>query len=306
MRATLEAARDLARRYLWGIFGALWVARRRSGLLRGRRRGPAAPHGRGRPLRRPPGAGPAAALFVATGAAFGVLSGEARPGRGKPAPAAPGLVFCGRPLYHLPLLPEVAPVPDSPGGSLRPGRLLPDQRRRGAPGTLRLVRGFPPAGRGRNREKMKVILADDVRGLGHRGDTVSVKPGYARNFLFPQGCGLRGDPGQRPPAGRREEEVRREDAPREGDRQTVASKIEGMTVVIVQEGRRGRTPLRLGDGVRDRRRARRQGASRSTGAASSSPSRSAGSARTPSTSGCTATSRPTLTVEVQAATVASS
>jgi large subunit ribosomal protein L9 len=34
---------------------------------------------------------------------------------------------------------------------------------------------------------MKVILADDVRGLGHRGDTVSVKPGYARNFLFPQG-----------------------------------------------------------------------------------------------------------------------
>jgi len=34
---------------------------------------------------------------------------------------------------------------------------------------------------------MKVILADDVRGLGHRGDTVTVKPGYARNFLFPQG-----------------------------------------------------------------------------------------------------------------------
>lgn len=34
---------------------------------------------------------------------------------------------------------------------------------------------------------MKVILADDVRGLGHRGETVSVKDGYARNFLFPQG-----------------------------------------------------------------------------------------------------------------------
>ncbi|MGH9316601.1 MAG: 50S ribosomal protein L9 [Thermoanaerobaculia bacterium] len=33
---------------------------------------------------------------------------------------------------------------------------------------------------------MKVILADDVRGLGHRGDTVTVKPGYARNYLFPQ------------------------------------------------------------------------------------------------------------------------
>ena len=34
---------------------------------------------------------------------------------------------------------------------------------------------------------MKVILADDVRGLGHRGETVNVKNGYARNFLFPQG-----------------------------------------------------------------------------------------------------------------------
>ena len=34
---------------------------------------------------------------------------------------------------------------------------------------------------------MKVILADDVRGLGHRGETVTVKPGYARNYLFPQG-----------------------------------------------------------------------------------------------------------------------
>jgi large subunit ribosomal protein L9 len=34
---------------------------------------------------------------------------------------------------------------------------------------------------------MKVILADDVRGLGHRGETVTVKPGYARNFLLPQG-----------------------------------------------------------------------------------------------------------------------
>jgi large subunit ribosomal protein L9 len=34
---------------------------------------------------------------------------------------------------------------------------------------------------------MKVILADDVRGLGHRGDTVTVKDGFARNYLFPQG-----------------------------------------------------------------------------------------------------------------------
>ncbi|HXI13827.1 MAG TPA: 50S ribosomal protein L9 [Thermoanaerobaculia bacterium] len=33
---------------------------------------------------------------------------------------------------------------------------------------------------------MKVILIDEIRGLGSRGDVVQVKPGYARNFLFPK------------------------------------------------------------------------------------------------------------------------
>ena len=42
---------------------------------------------------------------------------------------------------------------------------------------------------------MKIILADDVRGLGSRGDTVAVKPGYARNFLFPQGLAWEATPG---------------------------------------------------------------------------------------------------------------
>ena len=41
---------------------------------------------------------------------------------------------------------------------------------------------------------MKVILADEVRGLGHRGDTVTVKPGYARNYLFPQGAAYEATP----------------------------------------------------------------------------------------------------------------
>src|SRR5438477_11025929 len=75
---------------------------------------------------------------------------------------------------------------DSPGGTLRAGGLLSDQRGRGAPGSVRLVRGLSPARRG-SEAVMKVILSDDVRGLGRRGETVTVKPGYARNFLFPQG-----------------------------------------------------------------------------------------------------------------------
>ena len=34
---------------------------------------------------------------------------------------------------------------------------------------------------------MEVILKNDVKGLGKKGEKVSVSEGYARNFLFPRG-----------------------------------------------------------------------------------------------------------------------
>jgi large subunit ribosomal protein L9 len=34
---------------------------------------------------------------------------------------------------------------------------------------------------------MEVILKQDVKNLGYKDDVVSVKPGYGRNFLIPQG-----------------------------------------------------------------------------------------------------------------------
>jgi large subunit ribosomal protein L9 len=33
---------------------------------------------------------------------------------------------------------------------------------------------------------MQIILQEDIDKLGHRGDVVTVKPGYARNFLLPR------------------------------------------------------------------------------------------------------------------------
>ena len=36
-------------------------------------------------------------------------------------------------------------------------------------------------------KETKVILTDTVTDLGHKGDVVAVKPGYARNYLIPQG-----------------------------------------------------------------------------------------------------------------------
>ncbi len=37
---------------------------------------------------------------------------------------------------------------------------------------------------------MKVILKDDVMGLGEIGETVAVRPGFARNYLIPRGMAL--------------------------------------------------------------------------------------------------------------------
>lgn len=40
---------------------------------------------------------------------------------------------------------------------------------------------------------MKVILKENVDGLGLIGDVVNVKPGYARNYLVPKGFALQAD-----------------------------------------------------------------------------------------------------------------
>jgi large subunit ribosomal protein L9 len=37
---------------------------------------------------------------------------------------------------------------------------------------------------------MKVLLRNDIRGVGRRGDIVEVKKGFARNFLLPNGDAL--------------------------------------------------------------------------------------------------------------------
>ena len=82
---------------------------------------------------------------------------------------------------------------------------------------------------------MKVILADDVRGLGHRGDTVSVKPGYARNFLFPQGVAYEASDAN---LRRLSEERKKYDQKMLSEKavaEEVARKVEGLTIVVAKK-----------------------------------------------------------------------
>lgn len=44
---------------------------------------------------------------------------------------------------------------------------------------------------------MEVILRDDIRSLGKAGELVRVKPGYARNYLLPQGLAYEATEGNR-------------------------------------------------------------------------------------------------------------
>lgn len=82
---------------------------------------------------------------------------------------------------------------------------------------------------------MKIILADDVRGLGHRGDTVSVKPGYARNFLLPQGFAYEATDAN---VRRLSEEKKKYDVKmlrEQGVAAEAASKVDGITVSITKK-----------------------------------------------------------------------
>jgi large subunit ribosomal protein L9 len=61
---------------------------------------------------------------------------------------------------------------------------------------------------------MRVVLRDDVEHLGHKGDLVDVRDGYARNFLVPRGLAMQANAGvvRQAEAMRRSREVREERA----------------------------------------------------------------------------------------------
>jgi large subunit ribosomal protein L9 len=86
---------------------------------------------------------------------------------------------------------------------------------------------------------MKVILADDVRGVGHRGDTVTVKPGYARNYLFPQGLAYEANEANVRKLGEQKKKYDEKMLHEKTGAENVAKQIEGTTVVITKKAGEG-------------------------------------------------------------------
>lgn len=84
---------------------------------------------------------------------------------------------------------------------------------------------------------MDVILTQDVENLGNMGDAVSVAPGFARNFLLPQGMAVVATAGQR----RMVEEKMRQAVSREShlkaDAEAMAAKVGELSCTLtVQAG----------------------------------------------------------------------
>ena len=82
---------------------------------------------------------------------------------------------------------------------------------------------------------MDVILLERVGKLGHMGDTVRVKDGYARNFLLPKGKAQRATEAnkKRFEAQRAELEARNRELKRAAGELSI--KVDGATIVIIRQ-----------------------------------------------------------------------
>lgn len=81
---------------------------------------------------------------------------------------------------------------------------------------------------------MEVILLERIESLGQMGDVVSVKPGYARNFLLPQKKALRANDGNRKVFEERRAQLEAENLERKSEAEQVSKTLDGLTVVLVR------------------------------------------------------------------------
>ena len=84
---------------------------------------------------------------------------------------------------------------------------------------------------------MEVILLDSVHKLGNRGQTVKVKPGFARNFLFPRKLALPATEGNKKVFQENERHLIKKDIELAGAARARAAKLGDLAVSItVQVG----------------------------------------------------------------------
>ncbi|MGX7925895.1 50S ribosomal protein L9 [Tsuneonella sp. HG094] len=81
---------------------------------------------------------------------------------------------------------------------------------------------------------MDIILLERVANLGAMGDVVTVKDGYARNFLLPQKKALRANDANRKVYESNRERLEKENAERRTDAEKSGGELDGTEIVLIR------------------------------------------------------------------------
>lgn len=79
---------------------------------------------------------------------------------------------------------------------------------------------------------MEVILKHDINKLGEKDEIVEVKPGYARNYLIPQGLAVVATPSARKVVAENIRQVQFKQEKIKNDALAIAEKLEGIKLTI--------------------------------------------------------------------------
>lgn len=105
---------------------------------------------------------------------------------------------------------------------------------------------------------MEIILKDDVKGLGFKNDLVTVKSGYGRNYLLPQGLAMLADKSAKKIVAENVRQAAHKAEKVKGDAQAVADRIGGQVFDLAAKvGETGKifgrvTTLQLADALKSK------------------------------------------------------
>jgi large subunit ribosomal protein L9 len=82
---------------------------------------------------------------------------------------------------------------------------------------------------------MQVILLERIGRLGQMGDVVTVKDGFARNYLLPQGKALRATEANRKRFERERAQLEARDLELKSEAQAVSVKLDGQSFIVIRQ-----------------------------------------------------------------------
>ena len=82
---------------------------------------------------------------------------------------------------------------------------------------------------------MEVVLLERIPKLGQMGDVVDVRPGFARNFLLPQGKAMRASKSNLRRFERERAEIETRDLARKAEAEAVREKLADVSVVLIRQ-----------------------------------------------------------------------